>query len=379
MAKRSFIAVPKILTEFGGFLRYLRKYSKIRLYKWFQYFESGKDWLVDLLYKKRGRYVRPFLHFGAIGLTFLVITVGPLIFNTQPENENGEVQGVLTAQAYDESFYTKQAEEVQQIRGGEIITHEVQEGETLSSIAERYNLQVSTILWENDLKENAAIKPGQEVRILPVDGVRHKVARGETIYSIAKKYKLSEDDAEQANSGAQAIVDYPFNVFLNDESFALATGQELIIPGGIKPSAAGSSTIAAISRYEQTPSAGAVSPTGQYVWPASGRVTQGFYPYHRAVDIANRAGGPILAADAGTVVTVGWNAGGYGNHIVIDHGNGSRTLYAHLSVMQVQLGQTVSRGSVIGQMGNTGRSTGTHLHFEIRTGEVLLNPLALLP
>jgi len=375
------ITLPKIFRDFKQFLAYIRKYFRRRAYKWFQYFESGKDWLVDLLYKKRGKYVRPFLHFGAIGLTFLVITIGPVIFNQTPENQQEQAQGVLSAQAFGESFYTKQAEEVQQIRGGEVITHVVQEGETISTIAERYNLQVNTLIWENGLKEKDPIKPGQELRILPVDGVRHKVARGETIYSIAKKYKLAEADAsEEENSGAQAIVDYPFNVFLNDETFALATGQELIIPGGIQPqSKLASPGVPAISRYQQTPAAGQVNPTGQFVWPASGKVTQGFFAYHRAVDIANRSGGPILAADAGTIETAGWNAGGYGNYIVIDHGNGYKTLYGHLSVIQIQPGQTVNRADVLGQMGNTGRSTGTHLHFEIRSGEALLNPLSFLP
>src|SRR5690606_18255136 len=105
-------------------------------------------------------------------------------------------------------FYTLQAEEVQQYRGGEIINHVVEEGETVSSIADRYGLRPETILWENDLTERAQIKPGQELRILPVDGIRHKVVRGETIFTIAKKYGL--DDSQ-----AQVIVDYPFNEFLN--------------------------------------------------------------------------------------------------------------------------------------------------------------------
>ena len=203
---------------------------------------------------------------------------------------------------------------------------------------------------------------------MPVDGIRHKVQRGETIYTIAKKYGLDE-------SGAQAIVDYPFNEFLNDETFELATGQYLMVPGGIKVEAA---RVAPRTVARFTPDAGSVTATGSFVWPASGQISQGYAFYHKAIDIANRGAGPILAADAGTVVAAGWDGSGYGNRVIIDHGNGNSTLYGHMSALQVQAGQRVNRGDVIGQMGSTGRSTGTHLHFEIRQGGVMLNPLGLL-
>ncbi|MCB9801451.1 MAG: M23 family metallopeptidase, partial [Pseudomonadales bacterium] len=190
----------------------------------------------------------------------------------------------------------------------------------------------------------------------------------ETIFSIAKKYGLD-------NTQAQVIVDYPFNEFLNDETFELATGAEIMIPGGVPPKkAAPVSRIATTQAVDIVPGAG----SGQFVWPAAGRITQGYSFYHKAIDIANRAAGPILAADAGTVVGAGWlDNSGYGNRVLIDHGNGFVTLYAHLSVVQVSAGQQVSKGAVIGQMGSTGRSTGTHLHFEIRKGG-LLNPLSFL-
>jgi murein DD-endopeptidase MepM/ murein hydrolase activator NlpD len=107
-------------------------------------------------------------------------------------------------------------------------------------------------------------------------------------------------------------------------------------------------------------------------------ITQGYKFYHKAVDIANRGGGPIIAADSGSVIAAGWDASGYGNRVLIDHGNGMITLYGHLSALQVQAGQRVNRGDQIGMMGSTGRSTGTHLHFEIRQGGVFLNPLTAL-
>ncbi len=360
--------------DFAEFVTFLRYYFRRRGYQGFARFEKIKDRIVDLLYKKRGKYARPFLHFGTIGLIFLVIIFGPIVLQ-QAEQEDGASspisKGILSsASAFNQTFSTLQSEEVRQYRGGEIITHVVQEGETLSSIAERYNLEVSTLLWENSLSEKEKIKPGQKIDVLPVDGIRHKVKRGETIYSVGKKYGLEE-------SAAQAIVDYPFNEFMNDETFELATGQYIIVPGGIKKDAPAPVKRPSIAS-SLTPDAGAVSATGNFVWPATGRITQGYKFYHKAIDIANRAAGPILAADSGTVVEARWDASGYGNKVVVDHGNGYLTLYAHLRVIQVQPGQRVSRGNVLGQMGSTGRSTGTHLHFEIRRGGVLLNPLSFL-
>lgn len=360
---------PRVILEVIEFAGFLRSYIKIRGYRWFSGFEGGKDILVDLLYRQRGKYARPFLHFGTIALVFLVITLGPFILaQAEEENQRQASGGILAANAYGDSFNTLQSEEVRQYRGGEVIEYTVQDGDTLSSIAQKYGLDVSTILWENNLTEQSKLKPGQVLRILPVDGIRHKVQRGETIYTVAKKYGLDD-------SGAQSIVDYPFNEFLNDETFELATGQFLMVPGGVKVN-----TPQAPSRNlaRLTPDAGSVTATGSFVWPASGKITQGYAFYHKAIDIANRGGGSILAADAGTVVVAGWTSSGYGNHIMIDHGNGYITLYGHLSAIQVKNGQHVNRGDVIGQMGSTGRSTGVHLHFEIRQGGVLLNPLSLL-
>jgi murein DD-endopeptidase MepM/ murein hydrolase activator NlpD len=361
---------PKVLRDLTEYLAFLRTYVKTRGYGWFSRFEVGKDVIVDLLYKKRGRYARPFLHFGTLGLVFLLITVGPAIFRQDNEVVGGNVGPVLsTATAYAPDFYTLQAEEVQQYRGGEIINHVVEEGETLSSIATRYGLRVETILWENNLTETSKIKPGQELRIVPVDGVRHKVVRGETIYSIAKRYGL--DDSQ-----AQVIVDYPFNEFLNDETFDLVVGQYLMVPEGIKPTAA----IAQPTRTGVlTPDAGTVSATGTFIWPTTGLISQRYSFYHKATDISSRSGGAILAADAGIVTVAGFiDSSGYGNRVMLDHGNGYTTLYGHMSSVQVQVGQRVNRGDVLGQMGSTGRSTGVHLHFEIRQGGALLDPLTFL-
>jgi murein DD-endopeptidase MepM/ murein hydrolase activator NlpD len=247
----------------------------------------------------------------------------------------------------------------------EIIEYSVQSGDTVSTIAEKFGVSVDTIRWENDLKSVKDIKPGQVLRILPVTGVRHKVKPGDTIYSIAKKYQVDP----------QAIVDWPYNTFANDETFALAVGQDLIIPDGIKPKE--TPTAPRPTYYAQVPGAGAG--TGQFAWPTSGRISQGYSWYHKAVDIANKDAPDILAADGGTVILAGWVPPmAYGNHVIIDHGNGFVTLYAHLSQIYVGVGQKVARGQAIGKMGSTGRSTGIHLHFEIRQNGSAQNPLNFL-
>ena len=148
------------------------------------------------------------------------------------------------------------------------------------------------------------------------------------------------------------------------------SGQTLIIPDGVQPEAA-----PIIPRVLPPVIAGG---TGQFQWPTNGSVTQ--YPvwYHNALDIANPSAPGIVAADSGTVVKVEYLRYGYGQHVLIDHGNGYQTLYAHMSDIYVKPGNAVARGQVIGRMGSSGRSTGTHLHFEIRKNGVIQNPLSYL-
>ncbi len=356
-----------LLVDFGEYLDFWHRYLKNRIYSPFSYFEKAKDTVVNGLYRQRGKYARPILHVGTIATMFLVVIIAPTLFNKVGNESGGANKNVLgLASAEEVSFYTMQAEEVRQMRGGEITIHTVKEGETIENIAEQYGLKQETIIWENNLTDKQKLREGQELRILPVDGIRHKVLKGETVASIGKKYGLQ--DAQ-----VQAIVDFPFNDFVNNETFDLAVGQYLMVPGGVKQKA---SMPIATYASKLTPNAGAVSATGGFVWPASGVISQGYSFYHKAIDIAGS--GSILAADSGTVVASGWDNSGYGNRVVVDHGNGKRTLYAHMAVLQVVVGQTVNKADVLGVMGSTGRSTGRHLHFEIRQDSVLLNPLDFL-
>ncbi len=362
--------------EFDRFLQFFGGYLYKRGYFFFSYLELGKDLVVGILYKRRGKFARPFLHTALMSVLFVGITFGPLLVQKATAEETNVAElpsAVLRTSTGDTVFLTEQSEDVARFRGGEVIEHVVVEGETISTIAQRYNLQQDTILWENDLTAKSSIKPGDRLRILPTDGVWHRVQKGETVYTLAKKYGLGDDDA-----AAQAIISFPFNTFADDDTFALTTGQSLLVPGGRPPAKAVTTPVNTYARVT-TPDAGAVSATGQFVWPASGYISQGYFWYHQAYDIANRGGGKILAADSGTVIVAGWvDNSGYGNRIMIDHGNGFVTLYAHLSVVRVRVGQTVNKGDVIGDMGSTGRSTGVHLHFEVRQGGALLNPANFL-
>lgn len=360
------MADASLIRELGEFFACLGRYAQLRSRQLFGAFERVKSWLAGWLYQQRGRYARPFIHLGMVALVAGAISLGPVLIAErfrQRWKAQPALSSVFSVQA---ASGLETATLISKKPRAEVFQYTVREGDTLSIIAERFGVSLDTIIWENNLKSAKDIKVGQNLRILPTTGILHKVKPGETIYSIAKKY--------QAN--AQAIVDWPYNSFANDETFSLAVGQELMIPDGIKPREV---PRVAPRYYASAPAAGTVTGTGQFVWPAGGRITQGFKWYHQAIDIANRAAPEVVAADAGSVIVVGWPAPwAYGNRVIIDHGNGFVTWYAHLSQIYVQAGQTVSRGQAIGKMGSTGRSTGTHLHFEIYKNGVKQNPLTYL-
>jgi len=364
--------------DWGRFLACLLRYSKWRLSSFLSFFEQGKSGLASGLYRQRGRYVRPFIHAGMALLVVGGFTLGPILISdinnpwrtSRQADAAGEVLGAMSATESGTAtlISNKPASDVRE--------YTVQDGDTVSTIAEKFGVSIDTIRWENNLKSVKDIKPGQVLKILPVTGVRHAVLHGDTVYSIAKKYDVDP----------QIIVDWPYNTFANDETFALDAGQTLMVPQGEKPSEV--PNVPPVKKYyAQVPIAG-VAGSGRFVWPAAGSITQNYWGYHHALDIANSGQPDILAADTGTVmvadsstVLVGARAGSdwaYGNRIMIDHGNGYITLYAHMQKLYVGAGQKVQKGQAIGKMGSTGRSTGTHLHFEIRQGTTLLNPLDFL-
>ena len=355
------------LAEFREFNRQLLRYTTKHAYRAFFRFEAGKDLVAGALYHKRGKYARPFLHSAMMAIIFFAITLGPKFVqqsfagetSSKVELATGSVLGISLDST---GIVTLESEKP----WNQVSEYTVKEGDTLSTIAEKFGVSIESVKWANPSINWQKVKPGVVVSMPPVTGVVYKVKPGDTVYSIAKKFQTE----------AQGIVDFPMNTFSDDETFALVAGQTLIVPDGIMPDEA-VSTAPSIAKL-LTPDAGSVSATGSFVWPAFGRMTQPFRWYHKGVDIANHDGGAILAADSGVVIVAGWTNVGYGNHIIIDHKNGYQTLYGHLSSIAVVAGQTVSRGSVLGQMGSTGRSTGTHLHFEIRTGSGNVDPLGYL-
>lgn len=345
------------------FLRLWGIYISRVLSRGFFRFETIKGVFAQTLYKQRGKFARPFVHSGMVAISAMGIMLAPVVSEQLPGIDN-TLNAISPSSVLSAATEDPQTQTIVTDRQIDIVEYTVQDGDTVSSVAKKFGREESTITWENDLTKKSIIKPGQILRILPEDGVSHKVEKGETIYSIAKKH----------SGDPQTIVDFPGNTFVNDETFSLAVGQVLTIPGGVPAAEAPSRSAFA----RKTPDAGTVVASGNFVWPAAGNISQGFAWYHQGVDIANRAAPEVLAADSGTVIATGWDSSGYGNKVVIDHGNGFVTLYAHLQKIYVVSGQRVARGNAVGQMGSTGRSTGTHLHFEIRTGGGFKNPLDFL-
>lgn len=252
------------------------------------------------------------------------------------------------------------------IQRTEIIYYAVQNGDTISAIARRFGLTINTILWANNLNANSFIRPGDKLTILPYSGVLYTVKSGDTVSKIASKYGVE----------ASKILS------CNDLGAGLKAGQKIIVPGAKKlaetvarpRTSASRSGLSLISNLTQSaPSRNTGS--GKMAWPTQGRrITQYFSWRHLGLDIANKIGTPIYAADDGVVIFAGW-ATGYGNSIVIDHGGGIKTRYGHASKLFVSVGDEVSRGDNIMAMGSTGWSTGSHLHFEVIVSGSKYNPL----
>ena len=242
--------------------------------------------------------------------------------------------------------------------------YRVQSGDTVLDIANKFRLQGSSVLWANDkLADNPDfLRVGQELYILPVDGAYHAVAKGETLESIAIRYKVDPS----------VITEYAQNRLM--PPYELEPGQKLIIPGGEKPYVP-----RRVFAYKGPVPEGAKKGTGRFVWPMSGYITQRFWDGHRAIDIGAPVGTPIVASDSGYVAIAQWSDVGYGRMVIVDHGNGFQTLYAHFQAFYVQVGQSVAKGQAIGQCGGTGNTTGPHLHFEVIKSGVRRNPLIYLP
>jgi len=273
----------------------------------------------------------------------------------------------------------------------EVVKYTVQEGDTVFGIAEKFGLEPETVLWGNYyvlLDDPHALQPGQELNILPVNGTYHEWQQGEGLNGISTYYGVKPED----------IINYPANNldiatigdFTNPN---ITPGTWLIVPNGRREFVSWSAPLGVTREnpaYARVLGPGACDAIsggavgyGTFIWPSNKHYLSGFdytpNANHWGIDIAGNEGEAVYATDAGVIVYAGWNNYGYGNMILIDHGGGFQSLYAHLSGLNVGCGQSVGQGDVIGAIGTTGRSSGAHLHFEIMTSSYKINPWDVLP
>lgn len=261
------------------------------------------------------------------------------------------------------------AEKQRKVKPLEVTTYTVANGDSLWSISNTFSLEIDTLFGSNDLKDPNVLKPGKQLRIPNQDGIFYTVKKGDTLDSIVKKFQISIDKVKEIN---ESRVDLAI----------LKIGEELFLPEA-RPE---------VSAFGSSSGKGSSSKSGatysrSFRWPVVGRINSPFgwrrHPitrrksFHTGIDIKASRGYRIRAAKDGQVVYSGW-MGGYGRVVVLSHGQGYSTLYAHCSSLSVKKGQRVSQGQVIGLVGTSGRATGPHLHFEVRKNNSPINPLKVL-
>jgi murein DD-endopeptidase MepM/ murein hydrolase activator NlpD len=249
----------------------------------------------------------------------------------------------------------------------------VEPGDSLAAIAQQFGIDVPTLIGSNDLGDPDLLPAGTQLNVLPTRGVLYRVVEGDTLNLISQRYEVAVLEILRAND-------------LHDSEL-IAPGQKLVVPGAkpiITPSPGPAATKLADAPSQPTEASQGDS-LPSFVWPASGRITTRFgymgwaSPHgHAGLDIAAPSGTPVAAATSGKVLLATHAGGGYGIQIILDHGGGLRTVYAHLSQLNVETGERVSRGQIIGLVGSTGFSTGPHLHFEVRQNGDPRDPLAFL-
>lgn len=273
----------------------------------------------------------------------------------------------------------------------EVVKYTVLKGDTIFGIAEKFGLEPQTILWGNyyTLLDNPhSLQPDQELNILPVNGTYHEWQDGEGLNGVAEYYGVTPDDIinyAPNHLDAKTIGDFAHPNIKPGTWLIVPNGQRQFIswsaPLGVTRENPASARVLGPGVCEPV-SGGAVG-FGTFVWPTDHHFLSG-YDYtpsanHWGIDIDGDEGQAVYATDAGVIVYAGWNNYGYGNMIMVDHGNDFQSLYAHLSSINVVCGQSVGQGNLIGLVGSTGRSSGPHLHFEIRGSASHVNPWDVLP
>ena len=254
----------------------------------------------------------------------------------------------------------------------------IQKGDTAWAIAKKFGLKIESVLWGNEgmSADAGLLRIGQKINILPVNGVLHTVKAGDTLERIEKKHRVS----------AREIVECVGNDFPLEPPYTLVEGEQIIVPNGTNP-VAWDEPGPVVETGKGRKSAGFYSGplvtmgTGTFVWPVSPvYITQIFWSGHHAIDVGAYVGEPVFASDSGTVIFARWDKTGYGNLVIIDHGNGYWTYYGHNSAFLVKEGQGVLQGQQIAQAGSTGNSTGPHVDFRIRVNAgAFVDPAGFLP
>ena len=324
-----------------------------------------KAFLTRKLIWSRGRLGRPIATVIVLMVAFSVFLVGEIFsgsrFVVAKEADGDYLSSVSDIIPNKNIATTTIPDERKQT---ESFVYNVQPGDTLSGIGSKFKISTDALKYVNGLTDTSILKVGQEITIPPISGLVHEVEEGDTLNSIAEEYDVAP----------QAVAD--FNYIL--DTSALAVGTELVIPGAkvpqpVAPPVYMPSTPTIPGYYAQA------TPSKNYcVWPTTVRIISQYYTwYHNGIDVATPWGGgmpPIFSCTGGTVVRAGWDPWGLGLMVEIDHGGEYQTVYGHMSRIDVGYGQRVSRGQVIGLMGNTGRSTGAHVHFMVKFNGIAQNP-----
>lgn len=264
----------------------------------------------------------------------------------------------------------------------EISEYTVVSGDSIFGIAQNFNIRPDTVLWANksQLDDNPhMLRIGMSLTIPPVDGIYYEWQEGDSLDSVAQEFKAK----------VESILNWAGNK-LDLANPVIEAGTWVMVPGGSREFQQWIVPVAPSGRagvVKNVYGAGGCDATvgaygtGGFIWPTASHVLSGndYWSGHLAIDIAGGVGDSVYAADGGTVVFAGWSSKGYGYMVMIDHGNGYHTLYAHLSAFTVACGNIVGQGRYIGAVGSTGNSTGPHLHFEVRLNGGFVNPWYVLP